>query len=146
MNKLDHWLSLVEAQDHVAIEGARDDVTPDDIPALIDAYWHRDDWVEKGLLINLMQDYLDPNLQPVMLDFLRAPSEPTGDFIEVTKAIALCHLDGDFNKFTAYYDDRQLLERVAQQYLSAQKGGPPPKARKLPSSEPGKKWWQLWKR
>ena len=126
MGKLEYFLGLIKADDPVQIEMARDEVTREDLAGLATAYWALENWDQKGLLINLVQDYIDPRTQDIMLDFLKAPEEESGDFVEVTKAIALCHLEEDFKKFTLYYDDRELLAQTVERYLSGPMSGKQP--------------------
>ena len=116
-----YFISLIQRDDPYEIESARDEVTENDVAPLVEAYWGLTTWEEKAGLIQLIQDYIDPHAHDVMLDFLKAPPDPNGDYFEVTKAIALCHLDGDFAAFTRYYKDRDLLAATAERYLHLQK-------------------------
>ncbi len=119
--RVQHFIRLIQRDDPYEIESARDDVTKNDVGPLVEAYWTLTTWDEKAGLIQLIQDYLDPRTHDVMLDFLKAPPDANGDYFEVTKAIALCHLDGDFAAFDRYYKDRDLLAATAERYLHLQK-------------------------
>jgi len=155
VGKLEYYLDLIKADDPVQIEMARDEVTRDDLGALAAAYWSLENWDQKGLLINLVQDYIDPRTRDIMIDFLKAPEDKSGDFTEVTKAIALCILEEDFERFTLYYDDRELLAQAVQRYLSGPIHSEQPPATPRDSSAPppptsppsnSRKWWQFWKK
>jgi hypothetical protein len=55
-----------------------------------------------------------------MLDCLQAP-DAGDDYGELTKAIAVCHLEENLDNFITYYDDRQLLARAVRRYLGPSK-------------------------
>ena len=118
-NHIDRLLQVVKRGDPEQIEAARDDVTRTDLGALAAAYQALETWAQKCHLINLVQDTLDPRTREIMRDVLRAPDDGDGDYVELTKAIAVCHLEGDLARFMTYYEDRQLLAQTVRRYLHA---------------------------
>lgn len=120
MSKIDNFLGLVHKADGEGVESARDNVTPQDLKALADNYWNLTTWEQRACMINLMQDYMIPETRPAMLHFLQAPDDGEYGFLRVTKAIALCILDRDFNRFEVYYNDSALAEEKAKEYLAAE--------------------------
>jgi uncharacterized protein CbrC (UPF0167 family)/uncharacterized membrane protein YhdT len=125
MSKIDYFLDLVINCDDEGIEFARDEVSSEDLGILAAAYWELETWDQKGLLIHLVMDHVDPRTRDVMYDFLQAPDDESGDFVEVTKAIALSHLEKDRERFSVYYEDRELLARMVERTLAE---GPPVQA------------------
>lgn len=115
--RIRNFIKLIQRDDPYEMETARDDVTRNDVGPLVEAYWTLTTWDEKAGLIQLIQDYLDPRSHDIMLDFLKAPPDANGDYFELTKAIALCRLDGDFAAFNRYYKDRDLLAATAERRL-----------------------------
>lgn len=107
--RIAQFIRLVQNDDGEEIEAARDRITRDDLAPLAEVYWTLQTWDEKAGLIELIQDHLDPQTRALMLDFLTAPADEKGDRRLLVKAIALCHLDGDFAAFNRYYQERQLL-------------------------------------
>ena len=99
MTKIEHLLSVVKSGDLEDIEAARDGVTGQDLDALVEAYWSLQTWEQKCGLVNLVQDHIAPRTREIMLDYLRAPDDESGDYVELTQAIALCHLDENFDNF-----------------------------------------------
>ncbi len=140
MAKIDRLLEIVRSDDPEEIEAGRDEVTPEDLGPLAEAYWSLENWGQKCNLVNLVQDHIDPRTREIMRDLLRAPDEASGDYVEITKAIALCHLEGDFGRFMVYYNDRQLLAQTVEHGLAERR----PEAAKAPKLD--KKWWQFWKK
>jgi hypothetical protein len=117
MGKFDELLELVQRADFQEIEAARDQVEFSDLGAMAAAYPSLKTWDQKAALINLVQDHLDPRFRPIMLDFLEAPDTRGDDVIPLTKAIALCHLDENFDIFMDYYKDQRLIQIRANEYL-----------------------------
>jgi hypothetical protein len=117
MSKTEELLELVHRTDFQEIEFARDQVHFADLSALAAAYPALESWDQKAALINLIQDHLDPRFRPLMLDFLAAPDTRGDDVIPLTKAIALCHLDENFDDFMRYYNDPRLIQARADEYL-----------------------------
>jgi len=123
MSKFDELLVLVRRADFEEIEAARDKIAFSDLGALAAAYPALETWDQKAALINLVQDHLDPRFRSLMLDFLAAPdtrgdeASSGDDVIPLTKAIALCHLDENFDDFMRYYNNRRLIEVRAGEYL-----------------------------
>ena len=114
---IDRLLQVVKRGDPVQIEAARDDVTRTDLGALAAAYKSLPTWEQKCNLVNLVQDTLDPRTREIMRDVLHAPDDADGDDVALTKAIAVCHLEGDLARFMTYYEDRQLLAQTVRRYL-----------------------------
>lgn len=113
---------LVVSDDPVAIEGGRDLVTADLLPALADAYW-RLSWAHKLNVIELTQDHSSPDLVRIGSDYLRAPMARGDEPVELGKAIALGHfgqefdhrVEDGFDRYVDYYNDRELLRaKVAE--------------------------------
>ncbi len=77
-------------------------------PALVDYYWKQTNWYRKAGVIDLLQDTIVPISQPVMRDFLRAPADTRGDWLDINKVVAVCHLEGDLGLFNKYYHNPQL--------------------------------------
>ena len=95
-------LAAVEALDWQRIELVRDDVTRDDLPEAVRFYATLDSWSKKAALIQLVQDHTDPGLDPIMRDFLAAP-RGSGDFLWLSKLVAVLHLERDTKGFSALY-------------------------------------------
>jgi hypothetical protein len=139
------YLGIIQRADFEAIEGARDQITKADLGALVEIYPKLTNWGQKTAWINLVQDHLDARLRPMMMDFLQTPDESLAETIELTKAIAVCHLEGDLDRFIVYLDDRRLLaNRVYDLLLDA------PRAQD-PSALIDKDWrrkkespWMVW--
>lgn len=115
--RIEYFLRLIRRDNAEEIESARDEIIPEDIGPLAKVYWTLETWSEKAGLIQIVQDTIDPRTRGIMLDFLKAPPDTSGDYVEITKAIALCHLDRDFAAFDRYYRDRQLLAATVERYL-----------------------------
>lgn len=95
-----------------AIEAARTNVASADVPELVAAYPQLD-WQQRGALILLMQDHQEPSMRPMMVDYLSsAPDGPADDStVAEARAVALCYLDGSFDKFDRYIADPAEVER-----------------------------------
>lgn len=120
MDKIEQWLRSVKERDIEAIEAAREQVGPEELPALAEAYWKLEDWGSKCALIDLIQDHIHPSTQAIMRDVLGTPAGAYGERGELCQAIALCHLQGDLDRLMDYYNDRSLLARAAAQTLAGQ--------------------------
>jgi hypothetical protein len=106
------------ADGSIDTESARDRVERRDLPHLVSAYQSAKRWKEKTLLMELMQDYQEPVLEPVMWDALDVP-DCDDDTCWWVRAVALSYLDGDFGRFSQYYDNRKatraaLTKRLAE--------------------------------
>jgi hypothetical protein len=99
------------------LEAARDLVRLAHFPALVEFYWQQTDWYCKAGVVDLLQDTIVPITQPVMRDFLRAPTDTQGDWLDIAKIIALCHLDGDLGRFEMYLGDPALTAERVRTYL-----------------------------
>jgi ribosomal protein L35AE/L33A len=114
---IDRLLQIVKQGAPTQIEAARDDVSRTDLGALAAAYQALPTWEQKCHLVNLVQDTLDPRTREIMRDVLHAPDDADGDYVQLTKAIAVCHLERDLSRFMTYYEDRQLLAQTVRRYL-----------------------------
>ncbi|MGE6955012.1 hypothetical protein [Staphylococcus capitis] len=112
------FAGMVRACDHEAIETARPRVAPDHLPGLVELYGNLASWEQRLGLIQLVQDRSEPALAPIMLDVLRAPDRDD-DLADLTKAVALCYLDQNHDKFATYYQDRDALNRAVDEALRA---------------------------
>ncbi|MBN1139118.1 MAG: ankyrin repeat domain-containing protein [Anaerolineae bacterium] len=110
---------IVQTHDPEQIETARDHVTPRGIPYLIKKYWREQDWERKRAIVELLQDQADPDLRKLMLDYLRAPLSPGDEQTQLAQAIALGFVDERYDRFMAYYNDRDLLARDVRSVLRA---------------------------
>ena len=91
-----------------ALEGARDEVRHEHLPALAAAYPILD-WPRRRALVFLVQDQADPATRSMMEDFfVHSPDE--GDY-EEERVIALCHLEGGPDAFERYLEDPDEVER-----------------------------------
>ncbi|MCP3926074.1 MAG: ankyrin repeat domain-containing protein [Desulfobacterales bacterium] len=105
------FMSIIESDDFDQIESTRDIVQTDDIPLLIDTYWKLKKWDHKWAVVEILQDQHHPDMKPMMIDFLRVPSEPFNDSYELAQAIALSFVDEKYDRFMKYYNDRDLLHK-----------------------------------
>lgn len=117
MEHLTCLMQLVEDLDTVAIESARGQVRQEDVSPLLRLYWLLDDWEKKRALVTLLQDQVDPAMEKVMLDFLRAPVEQGDEYAELCQVIALGFVGEEYDRFHDYYNDRRLLRQAVQQCL-----------------------------
>ncbi len=115
--------AIVTRKDLIAAEGARDHAGLHSV-ALSSLYWRTQDWVEKSLVVHIVQDQRGPHLRSMFSDFLRAPEpEPSfRDHFELTKAVCLAQIKGKPELFDRYYKDRAAL----RQDVLAETGGPRP--------------------
>src|SRR5262245_20461765 len=90
-------LALCQNEDFDGVESARNEV--DDLDELLPAYWKLDTWMPKVAFACLVQDQSHDGLRAIMLDVLRAPPDDDGDFVELTKAIALGFVDEKYDTF-----------------------------------------------
>jgi hypothetical protein len=116
MSRIEHFITIIESSDFEQVESARDSVSKQDLEALAEAYWSLPTWEQKCSLVHLIQDHLDPRTRDIMLDYLKAP-DSSEEHVELTKAIALCHLEGNLDNFMAYYHDRRLIAPAIRRYL-----------------------------
>jgi ankyrin repeat protein len=126
-------LRIIKSDDAIQVEAARDLVTPRAIPYLINKYWHEKDWARKRAIVELLQDQTHPDLPKMMLDFLRAPLAPGDEQTQLAQAIALGFIDERYDRFTAYYNDRDLLARDVRSVLGAHGLKAEPAQKSLPS-------------
>lgn len=124
MPDISKYRELIRYQDFGAIEFARDEVRGDLelIEALVDEYWRLDTWEARSLVIQLVQDTQAEVSLPIMRDFLRAavPNDAWADHIQTTKAIAVSHLEGDFEVLRTLIDDRDALKKLVWSHLAEQ--------------------------
>lgn len=134
--RLEKFRQLIVADDPHEIEGARDWVQPEDVAPLLALYWELDTWPQKRALIEIVQDRHAPDIERVMLDFLRAPVSRGDEMTELAKAIALGFIHEKYDNFMGYYNDRALLARTVNQVLQEHGlelvAAPPP----LPQAKP----------
>ena len=142
MSRIDEFLPIIQRADFEEIESARDRVTRADLGLFAETYKSLPTWEQKAALINLVQDHLDARLRPMMFDFLSAPNV-RDDTHELTKAIALCHLEGDFERFMVYYNDRRLLrEEVGFRLQDAPRAMEPPRVvKRIKKAAPKQQDW-----
>lgn len=117
---VDDFSSLIVKQDVVGIEGARDHVTPDVLEDLVWLYWRLGTWLQKCLLVQLLQDWWEPELYaPVMLDVLRAPTDwhdlGSRDTVHWAQAVALGFLDERYDRFDHHWNDRAALRAAVEE-------------------------------
>lgn len=111
------FVELILALDAEGIEYARDEVTTEDVPALVRFYFELEEWPQKTAIVDLICDQHHPDMEALMLDVLRAPGD--GDWVELPKAIALGYLSEDNDQFMRYYNDRELLARTVDEVLAS---------------------------
>ena len=116
---------IVTQKDLIAAEGARDHAGPHSV-TLSSLYWRTHDWVERSVVVQILQDQKGPHLRSLFFDFLRAPDpEPSMvDHFELTKAACLVHLSGKNELFDRYYHDRALLRRAVDEKLAEEGSAP----------------------
>lgn len=117
MPTIKRLLALVKSGDGQKIELARDNVKRGDLAALAKAYWTLETWDQKDSLVQLIQDHIDPRTRTLMLDILKAPEDRISGEIDLTRAIALCHLDKNFANFTLYADSSERIAEGMKRYL-----------------------------
>ena len=100
--------NLVHARDWEAIESWRSRVRPEHVAPLVALYDRVGTWDERCAVLQLLQDSLHPDTRRCMHHFLSAPNGEDENF-ELTKAIAVCHLDRDLGRFVTYLGDRAKL-------------------------------------
>ena len=111
---LQSFENMVLDRNFEEIEAWRHRVTTEYIPHFTALYDRVQSWDERCAVLQLLQDELHPEVTKRMHHFLGAPEDQNGDLYELTKAIALCHLEQDFSLFMTYYEDRnKLAEQVA---------------------------------
>ncbi len=135
--RLRQFTAVIEADDYVEIESARDWVQPGDIEPLIALYWQLEDWQQKRALVDILQDQFHPDMEKMMLDFLRVPCEPGDEPTELAQAVALSFMDEKYDQFMTYYNDRKRLAQDVKHVLrkNGLKAEPLPKSEK-PASKP----------
>lgn len=114
--RMARFLQVIEADEYEQIESARDWVQPDDIDKLVAHYWTLDNWQQKRVVVEILQDRHSAEMPKMMLDFLRAP-DVRDDSTELAKAIALGFIDERYDQFMKYYNDRVLLHRTIKEVL-----------------------------
>ena len=85
--------SILARRDLAVAEAARDQVGPHAM-FLANYYWRTQDWVERSLVVHMVQDQRGPHLRGVFSDFLRAPDQAPeyADHMELAKAVCLAQL------------------------------------------------------
>ncbi len=128
----------IKLDDPEIIEAARDWVRPQDIPSLMAYYWKLQDWSLKRAVVELLQDQSHPDLPKLMLDFLRVPLKPGDERTELAQAIALGFIDEQYDRFTAYYNNRDLLAQDVRTALRKHALQPeqPPATQSVPRVQP----------
>lgn len=101
------------------IEACRAEVTADDVPELISAYWKVPAWRPRADLLHLLMDRREPELEPLWHDILAAPDRRAEDSIHQAKAVALAGLDGDPSRFDDYWLDWERTCREARRRVLA---------------------------
>lgn len=132
------FFALVKEQDGEALEAARDLVRPEHFAPLVEHYWQQSDWYGKAAVIGLVQDTLSPITLPIMRDFLHAPADTRGDWLDITKVIALCHLEGNLGLFDQYYGHPALIAERVQVHVGQQAAVPTPLPTRIRISRSGK--------
>ncbi len=113
-----HLLTLIRRGDSQEIEAARDRVSPEIMPELLDAYWSLDSWEQRTALLHLCSDHLVPGGQRVMRHYLTTPQ--TDDPATWSKIVALCQLAGTWELYERLWDDRDLLEAAIERALAGE--------------------------
>ena len=138
-NTINRFMPIIEEDDPNSIEEARDFVQTEDIEPLIALYWRLENWQQKRALVDIMQDQYHPDMQKMMLDFLRAPMAEGDEWVELAKAVALSFMDEKYDQFMTYYNDRKLLAHHVKEVLrkNGLKAEPVPESEKpAPKSAP----------
>ncbi|MCP5100453.1 MAG: hypothetical protein GY943_33305, partial [Chloroflexi bacterium] len=127
--QIQKFIQIIEEDDANSIEEARDWVQSEDIEPLIALYWQLENWQKKRALVDIMQDQYHPDMQKMMLDFLRAPMAEGDEWVELAKAVALGFIDERYDRFMHYYNDRKSLARDVNTVLRkhGMKADPVPK-------------------
>lgn len=87
------------------VEAERNDVTEAHLVPLAAAY-NDLDWGQRLTLVELVQDHLSPITRALMEDFVaRSPDQIEGGDAQAGRAIAMCHVVGDFAGFERYLRD-----------------------------------------
>src|SRR6266487_5866259 len=92
-------------------------MSPELLPDLVWLYPHLTTWMQRCLLVQLVQDQWDPEqLAPIMLDMLRAPTDwhnpGVEDNVQIAQIIALGFLDERYDMFNHYLNDRAALRQA----------------------------------
>jgi hypothetical protein len=95
------------------------EVTREDVPGFISAYWKLPAWRPRADLVYVLWRRREPELEPIWLDILGAPDRRAEDRFHLAKAIALSNLDGDPAKFDDYLYDWHLAKREAERRSQA---------------------------
>jgi hypothetical protein len=118
---IERFTRLVVTNNIERIEYERDKVGSEHLKSLVELYWTLEDWEQKGAIVDLVQDTFNSLTRPIMLNFLNAPPDQVGDYLQTCKIIALCHLEGNFNNFSNYYKNRELIQPTLEEYLKLNK-------------------------
>jgi ankyrin repeat protein len=119
LGRLWHLWRVIQSRDGERIEATRSRVAPQVVPTLIGWYRRERNWDKKRAIVELLQDQSHPDLRGLMLDFLRTPLEPGDEQTELAQAIALTFIDEKYDRFSDYYNDRDLLTRDVRAVLRA---------------------------
>ncbi len=151
-DKVIELLAIVKEGDVIRIEEARNQVNPEFLPDMLDAYWLMSGWDEKAGLIELFSDYLltDHHItddKNVMRDILNAPDE---EHYRWSKIVALCQLAGTYELFDYCWHDQNLYSII----LKLTRQGEKPElsminkfeTTKTTDSTSPRKWWQVWRK
>lgn len=111
------WLKLVNRatdgyEPFDELEVAREAVGPEHVSLLVSAYEGLKSWPARAALVWLIQDHLSEASRPLMRHFLlHSPPDTVGwDRMRTVRAIALCHLERDFDLQEALMDDPAAVE------------------------------------
>ncbi len=117
------WDQLVELvrreEDSVELQDLREAVTQDDLDALTTLYRECTSWRAKGLVVQLLQDQVEPRLEELWRDAVQVPDDGT-DLSAATRALGLCALEGrrDPARFHEYFDDPARATEAARRWRS----------------------------
>ena len=118
---IERFIRLVITKNIERIEYERDHVCREHLKPMVDLYWTLEDWEQKAAIVDLLQDTIDNLSRPIMLDFLNAPCDEVGDYLQKCKIIALCHLEENFSSFTRYCKNIELIQPAVEKFLKETK-------------------------
>lgn len=99
---LDRAMRAINTQDFETIEGLRDEVRPDNLPALVKKWNANLPWSKKDAFVALLMDQMNPIVHPMMKDALNSPTAES-------RAYALCILKNDFKLLPKWLDKTGFL-------------------------------------
>jgi hypothetical protein len=108
------WLDLLAAGNADAMDFAKDDVTPADIPALAELYFTFPRRDQRISLVLFAQDHQDPAMEPVWRDLLTRGPVGEAPLERSAFAVAVAGLEGDVRGAHALASNlAELLRRIA---------------------------------